>query len=171
MRYAFIFVAILVCISLFFIKFDNSGSKKNGKVEVIRETTKKEEISKNTIASNISNDFKKNEIEQKGKKQPPELPLKKESESIINNEDQKDKNDKNISDIELEKYVFQKYDRMANAQALIKHLNNKGIKFPIAMERGKFGYEIFFEFQGSEDKETKLDELEKITGMQYNNGG
>ena len=140
MKYLMIFILLVIGISLFFLKFN-----KPEKVRV--------EIEDNPAAADTSAAI---------------IPIPKDSLPDTSTHGVKKKVMKaDQTDRTLKRFEFHKYDHIANAQAFVSFLKEKGLSFPAELEkRGSIVY-ISFEFIDIQDKKDKLKELEKLTGLKF----
>ena len=78
-----------------------------------------------------------------------------------------------VKPLSAQKYVFKKYDHLANAQAFISFLKKKNIGFEVGLEgeKDQGGVSIYFEFNDKKNKLDKLQVLTKTTGTDYMTGG
>lgn len=67
--------------------------------------------------------------------------------------------------------VFYIYDYRANAQAMVRHLKDKGIDFPVEIKKISNGFGIYFNYKSTQDKNHKLQSIKNCTGLQIENSG
>ena len=156
MKYILIFFIIIISASLFFIRFNtlNSGRKEKIAIGINVEVKEKPDFKiPDTIKAqpvSVSNSS-------------VEKPIKKKS---VNKE--KNMHQPAAQDQQNNRFVFQTYDYMANAQAFITHLKNNGLYFTVKAKKNLTNIEVSFEFSDEKDKQNKLKSITKITGINFN---
>ena len=144
MKYFLIFILLVIGISLFFFKF-NKPEKVRVEIEDNYAATDTSAVTK-PISKGSSPDTSTHSVKKK-----------------VMKADQTDRT--------LQRFEFHKYDHIANAQAFVSFLKEKGLSFPAELEkRGSIVY-ISFEFIDIQDKKDKLKELEKLTGLNFHERG
>lgn len=156
MKYILIFIIIIISASLFFIRFNTLNSAREEKT---------------VIGINVEVEEKPDsKTHDTTKAQPAPAHNTSVAKSVKKKRVNKEKNMHQPAEQEQQnnRFVFQTYDYMANAQAFIAHLKNNGLNFTVESKKNLASVEISFEFSDEKDKQNKLKSITKITGISFN---
>jgi len=178
-----VFVFIIIIFSLLFVQCDRSEDPiQNEEKAVVLPDGKDITPEKSTIVEKEENRTAETDHQPQKIKVPEfetekdkiiEQPIAEEREFVPENDNLYEKPNQQIPEQiispPMQKHVFHKFDRFPNAKAFVEYVQSKGIAFDIGIDETKTGCNIWLIYQNQEDKEEKIRDIERVTGLDLDN--